>query len=402
MDELTRTFIDILRPFHGAEKTNPYTQLCVGQVVQVYASSDDVTDVDHADRYVGCVRVRWLDRLGPVSAGQQGAQQIIPWAYSIFSNPIISQPTSTTTQGNTIQNNSVGSSYGIYYVPSVGDLAVCGFRGPSTPVVLGFLPQNLNKQQMTTSRPSSFGQVRVLQSGELDIKSQQQAEVYLDRAGTVQIVVKSQTVGSGTPPINTAMVPTSELARISVGVSYADDGTFTNPVLSSYGQKVVCNINLANGSHVQIDTVGNVDLQATGSMHVGAPRETSIAAGTQLLTGALNTLMSTVNGMTIGAATYDLKTTGASTWEAQSVNVNQGTQGAARMLDQTLSNASTDAAFWSFIQTFVTVFNTHVHPFVAKAGPDALVTTPTVTPVTAVSQQVGQINSASNSVKIGN
>ena len=406
MDELTRTFVDLLRPLQGAEKINPYTQLCVGIVVKVYASIDDVTDVQHADRYIGSVQVRWLDKLGPIGGLNptlSGSQQIIPWTYASFSNPLINQPESTTSQGATIQNSTVGSSYGIYFVPSVGDIVVCGFRGPSTPVILGFLPQNLYKQQMDDdSRPLSFGSVRTLIGGEFAIKGLQQNEVYLDQAGTVQIIVKQQPAGSGDPPIDQTQVPTKELGRISLGNTYVDDGTFSTPVLSTYGNQIVCQINLSNGSHVQIDSVGNIDLQASGSMHVGAPNTMSVASGAQLLTGALNTLMSTVNGMTIGAATYDLKTTGASTWEGQSVNINQGTQGAARMLDQTLSNAATDAAFWTFIQTLVTTFNTHTHLY--SPGPGG--PTPTAPPLPPIvsqpTQQVGQINSASGTVKVGN
>lgn len=405
MRDLSKLLADIIKPLDGGEQHSPFSRICVGQVVEVFADASDIKDDTKADRYVGCVRVRWLDRLGPVFGlnSKEGAPQIIPWSYPVFSNPLLTQPVSKTTQGTPVQTNSVGTSYGIYYVPSVGDLAVCGFRGPSLPVVLGWLPQNLNKQQMDDGvRPSSFGQVRTLISGELAIKAQQQNEVYLDQAGTVQIIVKQQPSGSGAPPIDVNQVPSTELARISLGKTFEDDGDFATPVLSTYGDQIVCQINLSNGSKIQIDNSGNVEIQASGQMHIGAPETMSVASGADLLTGALNTLMSSVNGMTIGAQTLDINTSGNSTWEAHNVNINQGSQGAARKLDQTLSNASTDAAFWTFIQTLVTTFNLHTHLYSPGPG-GATPTAPPLPPIiTQPTQQIGQINTASGTVTIGN
>jgi len=403
MDELAQALSDLVGPrYLSNEDMPPTVQLRVGMVDKVYNGVSSLGPNQDPARTLGSLKVVWLDRISP-------STQIIPWTYPIFSNPKINTVNGTTTQGTTTQQTSttIGSSYGIAFIPSINDLVICGFRGDTTPVVLGFLPHNFFKQTLPTGDPGkdpSFGPFRSLVQGELDIWSQQQADIYFDRAGTLQLIVRAQPPAGGNPPIDTTKIPgidTNELARISLGVTYSD-AAFSQPILSSYGKQSICRIALSNGANIQIDATGNVDIQSSGSAHMGAPNDVSLGAGANLLTGALNTLMSTVNGMTLGATTYDLKTTGASTWEGQTVTINKGSEGAARMLDQTLSNPTTDAAFWAFIQTLVTTFNTHTHIYSPGPGGPEPSAPPLPLIVSSPTQQVGQINSGSSSVKIGN
>lgn len=351
MSDSVDSILNLNEPFEGSE-TDPYTVLRVGRVVKVYASAEDVTDQDTADTLVGTLKVEWLDRTTP-------SDQVVPWSFPSFSNPLVSTTQEatnlSTTPSQETSQTAVGGSSGIFFVPSEGDLVICGFRNPANPVVLGFLPHNLNKQQLTTAEKTaagllSFGPFRTLRSGEYAIRSKQQAELYLDRAGSIQLVVMSQPSGSGTPPISTATVPATELARISLGVTY--DQTFTSPTQTAEGRNVACNITFASGAKIQVDVDGNINVQA-------APTKT--------------------------------------------VNLNSGTNGVARLTDATLSNNSTDSAFWTFMSNLVTTFNTHVHsvPGVTTGGGTTTSVIPTVPMSSAPTAQIGKINSASSTVKAG-
>lgn len=379
-DSLVEAIVDLVGPkYLGNESYPPTMLLRIGQISQVFASASDVPPSQSLSQLVGTVKVVWLDRMS-------SSTQIVPISFPAFSNPIISTVQGRDSQGNVTQA-SVGSSYGITFVPSVGDLVICGFRDDTSPVALGFVPHNMYNQLKpagTAAKDPSFGTFRQLVQGEIDVKGQQQQEVYLDRAGTLQLIVMQQPLAVGSPPIDKTKIPTAELARISLGVSYTDT-TFSNPILSPYGKQVICGITLANGSRIQIDSQGNVDMQASGSMHLGAPQNVDVGAGNRFSMGALQSIFATVNGMTLGAT---------------SVNVNNGTNGAARLNDSTLSNATTDSAFWTWLTTTLPLlYDAHVHTSAAPGNP----TSPPTIPLTGMpSQQVGEISSASGSVKIGN
>ena len=343
----------ILFPYHGTDNS-PFIWLRIGQVSKVYASKDDCGTDKDPQRYVGTVEVNWLDRQAPTS-------QLVPWSYSSFSNPIISKTESSTSQTNVSSETtqaSVGSSCGIFFVPSVGDIVICGYRSQVNPIILGFLPQNLYRQLLSpgdkeTYNLLSFGPFRTLKSGEYDIRSQQQAEVYLDRAGSIQLIVRQQSVDdTQTPPIDTTQLPTNELARISLGVTY-DDETFQTPVVSSYGKNVIYGVTLANGTTVTVDEDGNVGVSTSGNV--------------------------------------DLNGT--------NVTVNNGKNGAARLDDTTVSNNSTDTAWWTWwanIQAQISALP--VTPLDGGATLKAGLATLFGTIPTAIN---GKITSSSGSVKIG-
>ncbi len=376
---------DSLSPYDGTEES-PFTHLRVGRVTKVYASAEDTPDDVNADWYVGKVEITWLDRI--TSSSITPKNQLVPWAYPAFSNPVVKTTESVVsdTPSSTVSQSGTGSSHGIMFTPSVGDLIVCGFRGPSSPVIVGFLPHNLNQQQQSTG--GSFGPFRTLRSGEYDIRSLQQAEIYLDRAGTIQMITQSQpTASSGTPPIDVTKVPgrdssTSELARISLGVTY--DSTFTTPTKSAFNQNVVCNIQLSSGARVQIDSAGNVDIQSAAKAHIGAPSGNTVSSGAALALGGLTALLAAPNGITM---------TGSA------VTINDGTKGAARQDDATVSNSTLDSTFWTFMSNLVTVFNAHVHTGVTT-GPGS--SGPPGSPLgSAPTALVGKVNEGSSTVKIG-
>lgn len=378
---------DLLHPFDGTEEQSPYLGFRVGRIEQVFASADDVKESDDKSRFVGSVKIQWLDRIAP-------SNQLVPWSYPCFSNPLVKKAQAKTSTSNVsvgTTQTSTGSAYGIFYVPSEGDLVVCGFRGPADPVIVGYLPHNLYKQTLSTTDKTqqgllSFGPFRQLKSGEFSILSQQQSEIYLDRSGAVQIIVQKQPSGSGTPPIDITKVPgidTTELARINLGVTY--DPTFTTPIKSPYGENVVCNVQLANGSRVQIDAIGNVDVQASGKMHMGSPSQMDIASGGAMNIGGLTALLSAVNGMTLGAS---------------SITMNNGSKGAARVDDPIVITSATDTAFIQLLTDFINTFNLHTHISGVPGNPTGPATPPLLDP--APTTITGKVSTGSGTVKIGN
>ena len=420
-----------LDPYKGGESYPPYFGIRVGRITNVYASQADVTANDNQDQFVGSVQVQWLDQSSP-------SDQLIPWAFPVFSNPLISttEADTTDTPSNPTTQNSVGSSFGIFFVPSVGDLAVCAFRNPSTPVVLGYVPHNYNKQQLSLADKTaqgllSFGPFRTLKQGEFAFRSQQQAEIYMDRAGAIQISVLDQPEGDGTPPIDTTVVPTDELLHINLGVTY--DDAFENPNQSDEGENLIFDMTLSNGSRVQIDAAGNMDIVASGKLNltveddanvsiqgnvnivgaknvvvqaaqhvqVGGQTQVSIGSGGPLGLGGLTALMSAVNGMTfgVGANTTVNMTPSEMDLVANAMKLNNGSKGAARQDDATISNTSLDSTFWTFMSNLFTIFNAHVHTSAAPGNP----TSPPITPLTpsAPTSLTGKINAGSSTVQIG-
>jgi len=78
------------------------------------------------------------------------------------------------------------------------------------------------------------------------------------------------------------------------------------------------------------------------------------------------------------------------------VDIDTGTNGAARLNDEIKSTVGDDAVFWSFILTLFTTFNSHVHPIgTPNTGP------PTPLLGTYPTTLTGKITAGSNKVKIG-
>ena len=179
--------------------------------------------------------MQWIDNVSP-------SDQIVRISFPSFSNPIIND--------SQVVGASVGSSYGFLHMPSVGDYAVCAFRDKVSPVIIGYLPQNYYKQTLldsSASNPGSgYGQFRSIIPGEYSLKSLQQAEVYLDQAGSVQIQTMVQPTNAtsqlNVPPIDTATVPTLPETKVTIGDVYTDP-SFTVKSQSFNKQPVVCLLN---------------------------------------------------------------------------------------------------------------------------------------------------------------
>lgn len=95
----------------------------------------------------------------------------------------------------------------------------------------------------------------------------------------------------------------------------------------------------------------------------------------------------------------DGNSSGDATIDAANINLNNGTNGAVRVDDDTKSDSSSDPAFWTFWNNFFTAFTTWV-PIPSDGGASLkAMLTPILT--TKPTKMEGKITSGSGSVKIG-
>jgi len=280
-------------PLEKAEKS-PFLSLRVARIVAIYFDKDAAELPSETNRQLdftlGRAKVEWLDW-----GGQRDFVQL--------SFPTLS--TSSVDRGRVI------IPYGDLSMPSVDDVAVLGFRDPSNAIILGYLPANYRK--LTDPNESVQGVMRRIRPGELTRKSRQQAEIYQDKAGATQIIVKAQPVsgsvltdGSATAKvsdINQAAVPSEELVRVTVGESYTDDN-FTAREMTADDKKVILRVKTATGTKINIDVAGNIEI---------------VGAGTIKMTGT-------------------------------EVNFNAGEKGVARLDDEVKIDSDTDSTFISYLQ----------------------------------------------------
>ena len=244
---------------------SPYTKLRLGRVEKTYFDvnkglGEPSEQSIPADTFLGCVQVQWLDA--------EGGRDFVKIGFPFFSNPVA--------------DTGVGFAYGDISLPSPNDLVLILFRNATNPVIVGYSPINYNQQTLPTSsgKDTSFGTFRRIIPGEMSRQSKQQAEIYQDQAGAVQIIVKAQPVktsvsttqntdGSKTTKvsdIDPGTVPDTEIARIVVGETYQDD-TFSNREKGAVSsQPVIVQIRTTAGAKISIDVNGNIEVAAkTGS-----------------------------------------------------------------------------------------------------------------------------------------
>jgi hypothetical protein len=113
-------------------------------------------------------------------------------------------------RGTTVQDNvplvspASGNGWGMYSVPKVGDVILAGFRPGGFPVLLGYLPINLEGQiglpNATTGEREpkgpgvTFRPIRYMEPGEMVFKSGQGTEIYFDKEGVAHFIVREKSV----------------------------------------------------------------------------------------------------------------------------------------------------------------------------------------------------------------
>lgn len=351
-------------PFVVPEDPNNFTYVRLGKIID--SGSNGLLAPNK-----GFVLVRWIDH-----PGDQPTPVLISFP-SVHHEPLKSLVPADFLAGVPALAGTV--AYGFTFLPSKDDIVIVGFRSPTNPVILGYVPKNY-QMQAVDGEPSraDLGALRNLVAGEFSWQSKQQVEVYLDRSGSCQIIAKAQpsivnplTDGSASisaDSIDPTKAPTTEIARLTIGETY-DDAEFTTRAVSSQSSNVIARLVTKTGAKIQIDAAGNLDIEAAPGKVV-------------TVTGA-------------------------------SVKVNDGTEGAARVLDTvksstTITNVDADTTkFWALLQAIVDgLITSTVTPLdggaTYKAGIIARIALANVASASQVPQTLtSQITTGSTTVKIG-
>lgn len=329
---------------------SPFNHLRIGRIDAIYydeATSKSET-LQPLDQVMGNAKITWMD--------WYGGKDNIKLSFGSVSNDVV---------------DGVGFGYGDLSMPSKGTLAVIGMRGPLSGVILGYLPINYFQQTSTAlDKDAKYGTLRRIIPGEFSRQSRQQAELYHDQAGAIQIIVRAQPTltggsdGSGTTTltdISPDEVPSKEIARITFGETYEttpnETETFAiREIDAATTKKVITQIKTTAGATVNIDTDGNITVAA--------------ASGKNII-------------------------------------FNSGTKGTARLDDATKSTSTDDSAFWNFISALVNgLVTSSVTPLDGgasyKAGIIAALQAVGVTSGSNAPQSLtGKITSSSNTVLTG-
>lgn len=367
---------------------------------------------------------------------------MVQMSFPSFSNPVVDGGDQNNPDGS-----KIGRCYGDLSLPSQGDIALVGFRSETVAVILGYLPTNYLQQTRVDApsdlqaaatglpvspeqigiaagvKPTYWGTMRRIQPGEFTRKSAQQAEIYQDKAGAVQIIAKAQPVknnealdGSATSAakdINPQAVPKSELVRLVVGETY-DDDTFAQRMVSLSGKKVVFGVlgRLTDEGYQSfhiLDSDGNFELhgnsvnlyqsQVDGSMSImsiNSVGQISLwdSSGNQIILDAPNKkiVISTENGdnIVMGSGNIQIAAQGGDsivldsdadsvTINAQSVNVRAGQ---ISLGPEALSPTGLDAVVT--LARLLTIYNAHTH-LVSTTG------APTGTPIIPMTPTPGVV-----------
>lgn len=243
--------IRYLNYFGGMEgpENNPYTYIRLGLIDKII----DVFEDNHSVNYFTLI-VSWLDRGGSIGSA-----------------------TSTTGKVK-LSYPHISRGWGLQYKPSIGDTVICGFRMEGYPVLLGFESLNYGKKVLGKDDFGYF--FRNIDEGEYCWKSKQGAEWYLDRKGSLRLIVRDQTdvrktenVSGGIDAdknpyqINENVVLNTPLVEVTIGQAFNSD--FSTETLSAKGKSIRLQVqDYKTGNKIIIDSDGNLEITATGSINV--------------------------------------------------------------------------------------------------------------------------------------
>jgi hypothetical protein len=321
----------------------------------------------------------------------------------------------------------VGFQSGIHFVPQVGSLVTVGYI-QELPILLTYtLPSSFSS--MLSGLNDSTGtpmRIRRLQAGEISLNSVQDAEIYLhdsvdisdasndsividpsdgsitldsiqlyleNEAGemTMGMIVRNGQTITDDGQSTTTTSGGNALTELNISINQFADDTINS---SSQSNPVVSNIIIgtvvdANGNQVQSPDNVNINLQVNmnSGIVVQFDANGNIFVNSNKVNLNTNNVDLTISGTTnINSNTMNVNVSGNTTIISNNINLNNATstQGAARLNDTTLIDATTDPAFVSWIAT--------VSAAIVSLG----------VPVPSVPISVsGEINSASSSVQIG-
>lgn len=245
---------DPSRPYQGLEDSEHYEFIRIGTVLNVELGQEAA--LINRSTY-GTMTVRWKDRAHTV-------QEAVP----------ISFPAS-------------GDGWGVYSIPDVNDTIIAGYRAGGFPVIIGCLMKNpefqIGKPDPTTGERKSLGEgqtfrpIRYLIPGELLIKSKEGSEIYLDREGLIQFIVRETTL-SDDKDFKTPLV------EFKLGNVRQDDKyllrNFESPVdtaLLLEDKQVHLDLKLKSGFRLQINEEGSISITSPKNTNIQVTGDTNVS-----------------------------------------------------------------------------------------------------------------------------
>lgn len=224
---------------------NPYQYLRVGRIREIIT---DTSDPKFACNFNTAIIV-WLDRVGVSGSKKSNTSRI------------------------KLTSSHISSGHGFQYIPSKGDYVICGFRMEGYPVILGYWDNDyLNK----TTNNDDFGYYfRNIVEGEYLLRSKFGAEWYLDKHGSIKLIVRDPsdytTVDASDKSLGVTVIDNivKDIPQVEVTVGQV----FENDVeiKSSNNQPIRFQIkDIQSGTTVIIDKSGNVEIKSTGKMQLDA------------------------------------------------------------------------------------------------------------------------------------
>lgn len=232
-------------PYEGTEQINPFTNLRIGVVTKI----NNELVWNEAKNY-NTVNLNWID-------GQIYSENFVPVA-KIMS----------------------GNGYGIFTMPYPGDIVVAHFRKGSKPIILGFIDKNAyqsaGQQEKDKDKENnddgkqilndygdvkakddttdSFIPMRRLQSGEIYVKSRQQAELFMDANGMLKLIARGDFDATNNIP--------ERVVEVLMGKKLKDE--WGNEILDSDGNNLTFQM-LQNqtGTKLTLNTDGKFEVNST-------------------------------------------------------------------------------------------------------------------------------------------
>lgn len=251
--------------FGGLESAvnNPYTYMRIGKITKIY-------DIGDESKYYLTCAIEWVDR-----AGQIGDD-------------------SATISKSKLSYPHVSSGWGFTYRPSVGDLVLCGFRVGGYPVILGYQSINMYEKVSKDRKMPAFS-FRPLFEGEYSWKSKAGCEVYLDKMGSMHLIVRDTAKTIPDPrgiSGSTNLVKDEPLFEITLGKVFNNLGkTYKDLFQTSNEQKSIAGNPIRmqiedykTGNKITIDSAGNLEIINTGTINISSKGNVTLAmdAGSKL------------------------------------------------------------------------------------------------------------------------
>lgn len=230
------------------QSKNPFQGVRIAQIIKIYDYDSNLSEIDN-QRLMFKADVLFLDYGG--STEKENAVRKLQLCYAHISN-----------------------GYGLQYKPAVGDRVIVAFRLAQIPIILGYISDDYYR--CILGKDDRKGYLRNIVEGEYCWKSKQGAEWYLDRKGSLHLIVRDQSnLISYTDKIKDPNAETSNATRVAddvlvdVVIGKVYDSTFTVETKSGNNKSLRVAITDHNkNTKIYVDEDGNVEIDTAGKVQV--------------------------------------------------------------------------------------------------------------------------------------